>query len=122
MAQFTSVRLPIPMDESNNTPKGKPGFFCLPFWCVACTNLFVVFITIPFYFLPRGELVRPMGWSMLAGLTMFPGFGGIALGMLRRYDRVPHQWLIILLGLSPVPLALLLFWLAVHIRGFIPEP
>ena len=84
-------------------------------------NLFVVYITVPFYFLPRGELVRAMGWSMLAWLAMFPGFGGIAIGTLRRYERVPHQWLIILLGLSPVPLAYLLFRLAVLIRGFIPE-
>jgi len=85
-------------------------------------NLFVVYITVPFYFVPRGELIRPMGWSMVASLTMFPGFGGIAIGMLRRYERVPHQWIIILLGLSPVPLAYLLFRLAVLIRGFIPEP
>src|SRR5712672_3222283 len=110
------------MNNSQKNPEKKSSFFCLPFFWVLCVNVFVIYISVPFYFLPHGERIRPMGWSMLTVMAMFAGFGGIILGMFRRYERVPHQWLIVTLALSPLPLAYMLFRFAILIRGLVPEP
>ncbi len=63
-----------------------------------------------------------MGLAAAIVLLVPAGFAGIILGMRKCYERMPYQWLVIILGFSPFPLAILLFQLARMLRGFIVEP
>ena len=93
----------------------------LPLWWVITVNAVAVLSTIQFFSLPRGERIRPMGWGMLLFLLAGAGFIGITLGMRKRYERMPCQWLVIVLGFSPFPLGLALFQLARVLRAFVVE-
>ena len=62
-----------------------------------------------------------MGWGMLVFALAAAGLAGILLGTRKRYERMPCQWLVIILGFTPLPLAFALLHLAMAIRGFIIE-
>src|ERR1041384_6840590 len=93
----------------------------LPFWWVLAANALVVVSTIQFFFLPRGAGTRPMSWGMLVFMLAAAGLAGIVLGMRKCYERMPYQWLVIVLGFSPLPLAFIMFHLALCLCGFVVE-
>ena len=93
----------------------------LPLWWVIAVNTWVIINTAPFFWLPRGAGIRPMGWGMSLVLSAGLGFVGIIIGMRKKYERMPFQWLVIIMGFSPFPLGILLLQLARLLRGLIME-
>jgi len=105
------------------TPSTKPSsrIPSLPFWWVSTVNALVFVNTIQFFSLPRGTGIRPMGWGVWVFMMGGAGFLGIILGMMRRYERMPYQWAVIIMGFTPVPLGFTMLYIARAICGFIIE-
>jgi hypothetical protein len=110
------------MERSQTQTQNEAPVSRLPLWWVLIVNGLVIANSIPFFFLPRGTGVRPMGSGMFLFMLVFAGFAGIILGMRRCYERMPYQWAVILLGFTPLPLGALLFLIARLICGFVVEP
>ena len=89
--------------------------------------VFLILITIPFFNLPEGTEIRPMGWSACLGivsmLSIFSGFFFSILGITLAKNK---RWL---LNISALIYCLSVFWIvnlifdyAVSIRELILEP
>jgi hypothetical protein len=99
----------------------RPSRF--PLWWVLGVNLAVVLLTIQFYWVPKGMGIRPMGWTAWMFMLTVAGLVGIPIvwPTLRRHRRLFWPKLVVIGSLSPLPIAMLIFSHAQHLRGFILE-
>lgn len=95
-----------------------------PLWWVLGANGLVLLITIPFYWVPSGARLRPMAWAMWVFMLALAGLFGLILVLptLRRHRQLAWPWFVVVLALTPYPLALALIHHAEHLRKFILEP
>ena len=99
----------------------RPSRF--PLWWVLGVNLAVVLLTVQFYWVPKGMGIRPMGWTAWMFMLTVAGLVGIPIvwPTLRRHRRLFWPKLVVIGSLSPLPIAMLIFAHAQHLRGFILE-
>lgn len=97
----------------------------VPLWLAVAANGTVFLLSIPFYQVPAGAQIRPMGWAF----WMF----GIAVGALSLIPVVilelwwsdirGRSWVVaLLLALTPLPLSELMLHHAMWLRGFELSP
>ena len=100
----------------------RPSRF--PLWWVLVINGLEFLLTIQFYWVPRGTRIRPMAWAFwvfflaIAGLAAIP----MILPTLRRQPRMFWPWIVVVLALTPFPLARGMYGYAERLCGFISEP
>jgi hypothetical protein len=88
---------------------------------ILTVHCMVIVLTFPFYEVPKGTLIRPMGygfniimWS-LAGIVMAP----VATVALYFRRRSLWAWLVLVLAFTPLPLARAIFYDAQARQGFV---
>jgi hypothetical protein len=84
----------------------------------------VTFISLPFFFVPHGSGIRPMGWAaavlLLAGGTFLVGLPCSMIGTTSNKRWI--GWLGVPLSIAPGPLGFAMLHIAMAIRGFVLEP
>lgn len=83
-------------------------------------NLVVILSSIPFYRIPSGQKVNAVGWF---GSIMFVAAIGFVVAIIgfstaRAHRSLRWPWLVVVLGLTPLPLAIALSSHAQWFRGF----
>jgi hypothetical protein len=95
-----------------------------PLWWVLAINCLEFLLTVQFYWIPRGTPIRPMAWALyifvlaIAGLAAIP----MILPTIRRQPRLIWPWFVLVLSLTPYPLADGMYFHAEKVCGFISEP
>jgi hypothetical protein len=100
----------------------RPSRF--PLWWVLAINGLEFLLTIPFYLVPRGTPIRPMGWALYVVVLAFAALAAVPMVVptLRRNPRMVWPWIVLVLALTPFPLARGMYWHAERVCGFISEP
>jgi hypothetical protein len=105
------------------TPK-KANRGLLPFWFAFAPNALVIALSLPFYFVPAGDEIRPMGWASTCStiaffsLIVIPPF---AVSCMIQHRRFLWPLFSIFLALSPFPLAYFFLHNAAYTKGFTLE-
>ena len=81
---------------------------------------FIVFISYPFFFVPRGRGIRPMAWAMALFVT---AAGTFLVGLPCSFIGTTSNkrligWLGVILGIAPWPLGSAMLHIAMALRGF----
>jgi hypothetical protein len=99
----------------------RPSRF--PLWWVLVINCLEFLLAIQFYWMPRGTRIRPMVWAGYVFVLAAFGLGAIPmiLPTIRRHPRLIWPWLVLVLSLTPFPLADSIYFHAKKVRGLISE-
>jgi len=89
-----------------------------PLWWALAANLLIIYLTLPFYSIPSGTRIRPMGWSASIFIIGFVTLGAFcsALGELYERPKQTWAWIALFLSIAPIPIALLMLRHAVLLK------
>jgi hypothetical protein len=108
------------MDTPPVIPPQKPKLSRRGLVIALIINLVVVLSSIPLYRIPSGQKVNGAGWFGSIMFIAAIGFAVAAIGIstARAHRSLRWPWLVVVLGLTPLPLAIALSRHAQWVRGF----
>ena len=87
---------------------------------VVAVNMVAILSSLPFYRIPSGQKVQAVGWFGFIICIAVAGFvaAGISWPVARASRSFTLPWVVVILGLTPFPLAIALARHAQWLRGF----
>ena len=116
--------VPSTMQGPPEIPVRKRTRGIVPFVAAMIPNAVVFALTLQFYSVPRGAVIRPMGWAGFCAMAALASLGVIPLSIYYMKKHRCYFWpsLAIVLALLPFPLSNGMLHHAEQVRGFVMAP